>query len=561
MRQIHDPNLAELLMQSKYTPPKKRRAQLEAIESLVALIEPDKVYPFEFIHFRITGFQLKRSMQSYTIPGDRLLDDLRIFITKLSTKTSIPVEALESKVYTIEELARSLQVSTKTINRWRKRGLAARRFVFPDGVKRLGVLESSLDTFQQKHPELLNQAKQFNRVTQSQKDQIVALARDLAKGDVSRHQVIEQVAQKTGRAHETIRYTLLQYDEAHPKTPIFQNELGLMPPEQAGRLYEAYQQGASVSELMERFNRSRSSIYRIINQRRAISLMARKIQFVHSEEFTQSMEVQKILNEPVQHETVLNDKAFESFEVLGEPVLPEYLEVVKGTPVLSHEKELKLFRRYNCLKYLAYTTRTKIKLSHVSSALLKLAEDYLAQADEVERMIVEANLRLVVSIANRHSTGTANFAEMVSKGNYALIKSVQAFDYTQGFRFGKWASLAIAKEYARVSGKSTELTRTRAASIGTIQQRLREAADIGAIERARHSLTQVIRSELDEREQHIILNHFGLIGHGVRKQKMTLKQIGDHLQLSKERVRQIELTALQKLRQCLSSEEFELLTG
>ena len=51
-----------------------------------------------------------------------------------------------------------------------------------------------------------------------------------------------------------------------------------------------------------------------------------------------------------------------------------------------------------------------------------------------------------------------------------------------------------------------------------------------------------------------------LVGHGVRKQRKTLNQIGLDLQLSTERVRQVELTGLQKLRQCLSSEEFELLT-
>ena len=101
---------------------------------------------------------------------------------------------------------------------------------------------------------------------------------------------------------------------------------------------------------------------------------------------------------------------------------------------------------------------------------------------------------------------------------------------------------------------------TKAASIGTIQRHLRETIDIAAIERARHSLTHVIRNELDAREQHIILYHFGLVGSDVKKQTKTLKQIGEDLDLSKERVRQIELVALQKLRQCLSSKEFELLT-
>lgn len=547
-------------MQMRYMPPEKRRQQLEAVESLVGILEPDKAYPFEFVHFRITGFQLKHEIAPYLIPGDQLLGDLRIFVTKLSSQSNQPVEAMDSPVFTIEELADHLGVSTKTVGRWRNRGLVARRFVFPDGVKRLGVRESSLKAFKAKNPSLMANAQQFNRLATSQKKSIIDQARVLAQGDLSRYQVIERLADMTGRAHETIRYTLLNYEEAHPLTPVFHRAPGVMTPSDAARLYEQYQQGVSVGDLMRQFERSRSSVYRIINQRRAMALMARKIRFVHSDEFADPVRAREILAEKLCVDVTLNDKAFESFETLAEQLLPEYLQVLKGTPVLSGDQESLLFRQYNCYKYMAYMTRSRIKLSCVSSALLKQAEWYLSQADDLERMIVEANLRLVVSIASRHSMGAANFTDMVSKGNYALIKAVQEFDYTTGFRFGKRASLAIAKEYARVSGKSTELTRTRAASIGTIQQRLRETVDIGAIERARHSLTQMIRSELNEREQYIILHHFGLIGHGVKKQRKTLNQIGLDLNLSTERVRQVELTALQKLRQCLSSEAFELLT-
>ena len=85
-------------------------------------------------------------------------------------------------------------------------------------------------------------------------------------------------------------------------------------------------------------------------------------------------------------------------------------------------------------------------------------------------------------------------------------------------------------------------------------------ADFAAIERERRSLTQVIKNELNKREQYVILNHFGLTGSPIKKKKKTLMQIGEDLSLTKEWVRQIELLALQKLRQSLSSKEFELLT-
>ncbi len=562
MRQIQDQNLAQLLLQLKYTPEIKRRKQLEAAEHLCSTIDTHKEYPFDFIYYQITGFQLQAdTAPPDPINGQTLLDDLKVFIAKLSIKTAVPVHEQQETVYTIGELADQWGVSTKTIHRWRRGGLVARKFLFGDGNKRLGISQSAVDRFMAAHGERIQKAGDFHRLSPKQTQEIIATARSLAKQThLSRHRIIAHIAAQTRRAHETIRYTLAHYDEAHPQQPVFLKNTGVLSGSQATQVYDLYKQGTPVPELMCQFQRSRSSIYRIVNQRRASTLMARKIQFVSSDEFLDDTQRQHILTEiidipkPAQHEDV------ESFELLGEPLVPEYLKILKDTPMLNSEAELKLFRKYNCLKYMAFITRHHIDLSHVSSQRLTDIETYLAQAEDLERIIVEANLRLVVSIASRHSSVRTPFSDLVSKGNYALIKAVQEFDYTKGLRFVKRAVMTIAKEYAKVSGKSTELSRTKAASLANIQRHLRESADIGKIERMRHSLTQVIRNELNEREQEIILHHFGLIGSGFKKKKKTLQQIGEDLGLTKERIRQIELMALQKLRQCLSSEEFELLT-
>ncbi len=583
MRKIKSPNLAQLLMQLRFTPEVKRRAQLEAAEKLYCLVDPQKQYPYDFVCFHITGYQPKSNLEPEVIAGRDLLDDLQVFVSKLSARLALPATEAGQKVHTIEELAARFRVSTKTIHRWRKRGLLARKFVFDGGERRLGFLEAAVERFVRENPALVAKAGAFRRLTDSARQQALRQVRSLAgKSTGSRHRIIQQVAQKLGIAQETLRTLLLQHEKKNPDKPVFRRPAGRIRPAEAAELFRLYQQGTGVRQLMERFDRSRATVHRIVNQRRALALLARKIEYVPSDEFLQAQAREQILGKPLlgpaaptnalvgvasNEASPLSSHGQTSLSVppmrlVGENLLPEYLQVLKITPVLNHEQEIELFRRYNYLKHLVSQERHRLKLSKIDAKLLAELEGYLDEAEEIRKTLVEANLRLVVSIAGKHTSNDAGFLELVSKGNFALIQAVEEFDYTTGFRFSRRASLDIAKEYAKVSGRSTELTPKRAASLASIQRDLRETtADLSALERTRQNLAEVIREELDEREQYVILHHFGLIGSSIRKNTKTLQQIGDELGLTKERIRQIELRALQKLRQCLSSEQFELLTG
>ena len=551
MRQIQNHNIAELLMQLRFTPEEKRRKQLAAAEKLLGLIDSEKEYPFEFICYQITEFRPKGLEGQLLIKGSDLAEDLRIFISKLSGQIAESVEIQDQKVYSTQELAEKFGVSTKTIYRWRKRGLIALKFIFDDGVKRFGFLQSSVDKFVDENPQLVGKAKIFRQLSAKDKELIVKRAVWFVdKSSLSRYQIIDKIALEIGRVHETVRYTLLNYEKLNPLKPIFRKPSGVISSSQASELYRLYGQGAAIKELMHRFGRSRSSVYRIINRRRTRSLLSRKIEFIASDEFLETNVKDRILGSEIAD---LNSASEEDQSQLSE---------LKAVPLLSRDREVELFRRYNCLKYLAFQRRIGLNPACASGGRIKEIEGYLAQAEAVKNTIIKANLGLVISIARKHTLSGAHLQDLISEGNFSLMNAVEKFDYTRGVRFGSYASWAISKDYARkIPAESSRPDKAKADSMANIQRDMRttESVDITAIEQAHRSLVEVIRNELNEREQYIIINHFGLIGTLIRKEKKTLKQIGDDLGLSKERIRQIELIALQKLKHSLSIEEFELL--
>lgn len=180
--------------------------------------------------------------------------------------------------------------------------------------------------------------------------------------------------------------------------------------------------------------------------------------------------------------------------------------------------------------------------------------DHLAK-----QQMVAANLRLVVSIAKRHVTSSEDFFGLVSDGNMSLIRAVEKFDYSRGNKFSTYASWAIMKNFARtIPDEFKHRDRFRTSHDETFTSREDERSDRYEQESAqvqRQRQIGRILSRLDEREQKIIISRFGL---DHRQEPLTLKEVGHEMGVTKERVRQIEARALNKLRLAAQEEQIEL---
>lgn len=238
-----------------------------------------------------------------------------------------------------------------------------------------------------------------------------------------------------------------------------------------------------------------------------------------------------------------------------------YIASLYQNRLLTKDEEQFYFRRMNWLKFSAATSRGRLDPRRATRRQIERVEGLLAEAETVKAILITSNLRLVVSIAKKFVDPSWSFDELVSEGNLALMRAVEKFNFALGNRFSTYATYAIQRHFYRLSHRGRqqrkrfvsddEALRMQAASEPDTRYRSSEQLD---------TLKQLFAgflSELEPRERSIVVARFGFDGKAPR----TFRELGSQMGVCKERIRQIQSRAMDRIKELAEEARLEQTVG
>ncbi len=308
------------------------------------------------------------------------------------------------------------------------------------------------------------------------------------------------------------------------------------------------------------------------------------------------------------------DKVFDAFEEMGVNLLNDDFEEEPDIEDLKEVEDLKIDEIDTNFEGISVDDPVRMYLREIGKIPLlsyekelELAKRILENDEEAKQELAEANLRLVVSIAKKYVGRGMLFLDLIQEGNMGLIKAVEKFDYTKGFKFSTYATWWIRQAITRAIADQARTIRIPVHMVETINRLIRTsrhllqqlgrepspeeiaqemdisvekvmeiqkiAQDPVSLETpigeeddshlgdfiqdedspAPHDAASytLLREQLEEvmntltpREAKVLKLRFGLEDGKAR----TLEEVGKEFDVTRERIRQIEAKALRKLR-------------
>jgi RNA polymerase primary sigma factor len=227
---------------------------------------------------------------------------------------------------------------------------------------------------------------------------------------------------------------------------------------------------------------------------------------------------------------------------------------------LSTGEEQRLFLRFNFARSRMAAIMARFAGRRLTIAAVRQLIWWHRLVLAVRDEIVRANMPLVLAMAKRTRLSNIDYMELISEGNMALLRSVEKFDCGRGFKFSTYACRAILKSFSRVAMRSSRYRGRFPAEFdptlekSNYQEEVREHVEMDCVDELR-GIIQENTADLNEVEVTVLRARFAL-GHlgGDAEGPKTLEQVGMLIGVTKERVRQIQNRALEKLRMKLQQD-------
>lgn len=336
-------SIDDLFRQLKVASAGTRRREMDSAEQLLSELEPDGAYPLDYIIFRITGYRPPKGDEPVMLAGAALIADLATLIQRLSAALELQSSDMQRVPIALGDVAKRLNVSSKTIQRYRGQGLVCHE-IDVEGESRLVCFEDALARFLNQHPAKVARAGNLTRIDSDIESAMIEEAQMLRdREDISLNEAAARIAVEHERAHETVRGILRRHDR-RAVAPIF-NERGALTDRDHRVMLRASQRGIEPAVIAKHFNRSTKVVHRVVLKMRAARLKALILKSIALPTFALP-DADEVLLSPAIVRAGLNDPT-----VPGDAI--ELLKQFRGSMKLDEESEHALVAGYNVLKWRA----------------------------------------------------------------------------------------------------------------------------------------------------------------------------------------------------------------